>query len=140
MSELINKSIDELELSLRVHDAFRKYEPNMKTIGDLVRKSEGELLRLPNFGRKSLNEVREILNGMNLNLGMEEHQIPKTMDTIQQVFVYKIIEHASDAASKSLDIILQKEEWAYNDIEKHFNSHQKIMETYKLSLQRLHND
>ena len=138
MIDLINRSINELELSIRVHDAFRKYEPDMRTIGDLVKKSEGELLRLPNFGRKSLNEVREMLAGMNLNLGMEEHQIPKTMDKIQQDFVYNIIEHASDAASKSLDIILQKKEWAYNDIEKHFNAHQTIMETYKLSLQKLH--
>ena len=44
---------------------------NIIYIGDLVQKSEGEMLRTPNFGRKSLNEIKEVLNGMSLYLGME---------------------------------------------------------------------
>ena len=43
----------------------------LKNIGDLVQKSEGEMLRTPNFGRKSLNEIKEVLTGMSLYLGME---------------------------------------------------------------------
>ena len=44
---------------------------NIDPIGDLVQKSEGEMLRTPNFGRKSLNEIKEVLTGMSLYLGME---------------------------------------------------------------------
>ena len=44
---------------------------NIIYIGDLVQKSEGEMLRTPNFGRKSLNEIKEVLTGMSLYLGME---------------------------------------------------------------------
>jgi len=143
MSDLNNKNLDEIEFSIRVHDAFKKYMPEVKTVGDLCNKSEGELLRMPNFGRKSLKEVKEIVRGMGLNFGRlnpnEKSFTEKTsMDKISQDFTYNIIDHASDAASKSLDVILQKEEWSYNDIEKYFAAHQRIMMTYKQSLQRLH--
>jgi len=110
----------------------------MKTIGDLIQKTPGELLRTPNFGRKSMNEVKEVLASMGLNLGTSAESIPPTMDKVRQDFVYNIIEHASSAASKSLEVIVDKKEWAYHDIEKYFESHRKIMDAYKEALQRLH--
>ena len=61
--------MDELELSVRSMNCLKN--DNIIYIGDLVQKSEGEMLRTPNFGRKSLNEIKEILNGMSLYLGME---------------------------------------------------------------------
>ena len=63
------RKVDELELSVRSMNCLKK--DNIIYIGDLVQKSEGEMLRTPNFGRKSLNEIKEVLNGMSLYLGME---------------------------------------------------------------------
>jgi DNA-directed RNA polymerase subunit alpha len=63
------RKVDELELSVRSMNCLKN--DNIIYIGDLVQKSEGEMLRTPNFGRKSLNEIKEVLNGMSLYLGME---------------------------------------------------------------------
>ena len=59
---------------------------------------------------------------MGLNLGTSAESIPPTMDKVRQDFVYNIIEHASSAAGKSLEVIVDKKEWAYHDIEKYFDS------------------
>jgi len=63
------KKVDELELSVRSANCLKN--DNIVYIGDLVQKSESEMLRTPNFGRKSLNEIKEVLSQMGLNLGME---------------------------------------------------------------------
>ena len=63
------KKVEELELSVRSANCLKN--DNIIYIGDLVQKSEGEMLRTPNFGRKSLNEIKEVLTGMSLYLGME---------------------------------------------------------------------
>ena len=63
------RKVDELELSVRSANCLKN--DNIVYIGDLVQKSEGEMLRTPNFGRKSLNEIKEVLLQMGLNLGME---------------------------------------------------------------------
>lgn len=62
------KSVEELELSVRSYNCLKN--ANIKTIADLVQKTEPEMLRTKNFGRKSLNEIKEILHGMGLRLGM----------------------------------------------------------------------
>ena len=63
------RKVDELELSVRSMNCLKN--DNIIYIGDLVQKSEVEMLRTPNFGRKSLNEIKEVLTGMSLYLGME---------------------------------------------------------------------
>jgi DNA-directed RNA polymerase subunit alpha len=63
------KKVDELELSVRSANCLKN--DNIVYIGDLILKSESEMLRTPNFGRKSLNEIKEVLTGMSLYLGME---------------------------------------------------------------------
>ena len=63
------RKVDELELSVRSMNCLKN--DNIIYIGDLVQKTEPEMLRTPNFGRKSLNEIKEVLNGMSLYLGME---------------------------------------------------------------------
>ena len=63
------RKVDELELSVRSMNCLKN--DNIIYIGDLVQKTEGEMLRTPNFGRKSLNEIKEVLNSMSLFLGME---------------------------------------------------------------------
>ena len=63
------RKVDELELSVRSANCLKN--DNIVYIGDLVQKTEQEMLRTPNFGRKSLNEIKEVLAGMGLHLGME---------------------------------------------------------------------
>ncbi len=63
------KKVDELELSVRSANCLKN--DNIVYIGDLIQKTESEMLRTPNFGRKSLNEIKEVLAGMGLHLGME---------------------------------------------------------------------
>ncbi len=63
------KKVDELELSVRSANCLRN--DNIVYIGDLIQKSEAEMLRTPNFGRKSLNEIKEVLASMGLHLGMD---------------------------------------------------------------------
>ncbi len=63
------RKVEELELSVRSANCLKN--DNIVYIGDLIQKSEGEMLRTPNFGRKSLNEIKEVLAQMGLHLGME---------------------------------------------------------------------
>jgi len=67
-NENLNRSVEELELSVRAYNCLKN--ANIQTIGELVQKSEQEMLRTKNFGRKSLNEIKEILQNMGLSLGM----------------------------------------------------------------------
>lgn len=69
VNEILNKSVEELELSVRSYNCLKN--ANIQTINDLVQKTESEMLRTKNFGRKSLNEIREILSGMGLSFGMK---------------------------------------------------------------------
>jgi DNA-directed RNA polymerase subunit alpha len=69
MNEVLNRSVEELELSVRSYNCLKN--ANIQTIGDLVQKTEAEMLRTKNFGRKSLNEIREILGGLSLTFGMK---------------------------------------------------------------------
>ncbi len=66
---LLLKKVDELELSVRSANCLKN--DNIVYIGDLIQKTEAEMLRTPNFGRKSLNEIKEVLSGMSLHLGMD---------------------------------------------------------------------
>ena len=68
------RKVDELELSVRSANCLKN--DNIIYIGDLVLKSEAEMLRTPNFGRKSLNEIKEVLAGMGLHLGMDVNSWP----------------------------------------------------------------
>jgi DNA-directed RNA polymerase subunit alpha len=63
------KSVEELELSVRSYNCLKKAE--IKTIGELIQKTDSEMLRTKNFGRKSLNEIKELLSEMGLSLGMK---------------------------------------------------------------------
>ena len=66
---LLLKKVDELELSVRSANCLKN--DNIVYIGDLIQKTEAEMLRTPNFGRKSLNEIKEVLTVMGLHLGMD---------------------------------------------------------------------
>ena len=72
LNENLDKSVEELELSVRSYNCLKN--ANIRTIRELVQKSEGEMLKTKNFGRKSLNEIKEILSAMGLSLGMRLDQ------------------------------------------------------------------
>ncbi len=72
LNENLDKSVEELELSVRSYNCLKN--ANIRTIRELVLKTEGEMLKTKNFGRKSLNEIKEILSGMGLSLGMRLDQ------------------------------------------------------------------
>jgi len=74
--EKLGKSVDEMELSVRSYNCLKN--ANIRTIGELVQKTEAEMLKTKNFGRKSLNEIKEILAGMGLSLGMKLDNYPQT--------------------------------------------------------------
>jgi len=67
-NENLNRSVEELELSVRSYNCLKN--ANIQTIGELVQNTENEMLKTKNFGRKSLNEIKEILSNMGLSLGM----------------------------------------------------------------------
>jgi len=68
------RSVNELELSVRAANCLKN--ANIKTIADLVQKTETEMLKTKNFGKKSLNEIKEILTEMGLSLGMKVDALP----------------------------------------------------------------
>jgi DNA-directed RNA polymerase subunit alpha len=79
------KKVDELELSVRSANCLKN--DNIVYIGDLIKKTEAEMLRTPNFGRKSLNEIKEVLAQMGLHLGMEvPNWPPENIDELAKKF------------------------------------------------------
>ena len=78
INEKLNKSIVELELSVRSYNCLKN--ANIQTIGELITKTESEMLRTKNFGRKSLNEVKEILADMGFSFGMKIDEQGRIID------------------------------------------------------------
>jgi DNA-directed RNA polymerase subunit alpha len=72
INEHLDKSVEELELSVRSYNCLKN--ANIRTLRELVQKTEGDMLRTKNFGRKSLNEIKDILASMGLSLGMRLDQ------------------------------------------------------------------
>src|ERR1700727_209412 len=83
-NENLNRSVEELELSVRSYNCLKN--ANIATIGELIQKTEAEMLKTKNFGRKSLNEIKEILAQMGLSLGMkiDENGNPQAGPTCAQ--------------------------------------------------------
>ena len=79
------KKVDELELSVRSANCLKN--DNIVYIGDLIQKTEAEMLRTPNFGRKSLNEIKQVLETMGLHLGMDvTNWPPENIDELSKKF------------------------------------------------------
>ncbi|MGB9735251.1 MAG: DNA-directed RNA polymerase subunit alpha [bacterium] len=82
LAELLNKNIDELEFSVRATNCLKN--ANIKTIGELVLKTEQEILQMKNFGRKSLNEIKEVLASMGLHLGMKPLEVDTNGENVRK--------------------------------------------------------
>ena len=97
MNEVLNRSVEELELSVRSYNCLKN--ANIQTIGDLVQKSEAEMLLTKNFGRKSLNEIKELLGGLGLGFGVKfDAQGRMTMPAQTPVLPEGLDEEAGDVA------------------------------------------
>tara|TARA_R100001530_G_C4205085_1_gene125812 strand:+ start:76 stop:513 length:438 start_codon:yes stop_codon:yes gene_type:complete len=133
MNNNLNIKIDEIELSIRVMSGLKTNGIN--TIGDLVKLTESEFLRTPNFGIKSLNEIREVLSGMSLKLGMTEKElgkdIPKNLPNLWKDFNMDIISKSREAVEKSLKHITDKEEATYDEMVTAFKQHRKFINFYE---------
>ena len=138
MTNNLDRKIQELELSIRVMSVL--LNNGTTTVGLLVNQTESDLLRLPNFGRKSLNEIREVLSGMSLKLGMTEDEMekdnPKMPDFFKK-FNYDIIAKSKEVAEKSLKHIINKDVYKYRDIAIDFAQHRKVMDFYEKALKEL---
>ena len=135
---MLDTKIDQLEMHSRTTNALEL--ENIFTIRDLVKKAPAELVRLPNFGRKSLGEVREVLHGMNLSLAMSSEQIDyydgvKPTDKICEDLNNTVREKAREALERSTKAIVSKNEWNNNELKDYFDHHEKILQTYKNSIQ-----
>jgi len=82
INEKLNKSIVELELSVRSYNCLKN--ANIQTIGELITKTESEMLKTKNFGRKSLNEVKEILADMGFSFGMKVDEQGRIIDETEE--------------------------------------------------------
>ena len=96
------------------------------------------MLRQPNFGRKSLNEIKEVLNSMSLYLGME---VPEQINgsgekspTFFQEYNREVIAKAKQASLDSLKYMSEKEEWNQKEVETLFSEHKKIIDAYEKAL------
>jgi DNA-directed RNA polymerase subunit alpha len=83
-NEILYRPVDELELSVRSANCLQNAD--IKFIGELVQRSESEMLKTKNFGRKSLNEIKEILAGLGLEFGMRLDSFParKELDRLRE--------------------------------------------------------
>ena len=82
LNDNLFRRIDELELSVRSANCLENAD--IKYIGELVQRTEAEMLRTKNFGRKSLNEIKEILTGMGLSLGIKLDSFPSRAELDQR--------------------------------------------------------
>jgi DNA-directed RNA polymerase subunit alpha len=94
MGEQLNRSVEELELSVRSYNCLKN--ANIQTIGELVQKTEAEMLRTKNFGRKSLNEIKEILGTIGLSLGMKIDQHGRLIPSANQPMIEDVDGHHDD--------------------------------------------
>ena len=83
IKKLLNTSVEELELTVRSSNCLKN--ANIKTIGDLTRKSEEEIAKTRNFGKKSLSEIKEKLKEWNLSLGMTDYSVLRTQSEYQGI-------------------------------------------------------
>ena len=139
MTNNLDRKIQELELSIRVMSVL--LNNGTTTVGLLVNQTESDLLRLPNFGRKSLNEIREVLSGMSLKLGMTEEELkkdtPEKHPNLWKEFNWDIIKKSQEAANLSLNRITTQHQYTYTQLENYFAEHRKVMDFYEKALKEL---
>tara|TARA_R100001163_G_scaffold37026_1_gene28308 strand:- start:2269 stop:2721 length:453 start_codon:yes stop_codon:yes gene_type:complete len=136
----LDRPIDDLELSVRVMSSLKYAE--IKTVRDITKKTELEILRLPNIGRKSLNEIREVLSAMDLcfNDGETYPDKEHEKEDPYKDLKYKVIQSSEEAFDKTYESIRkmrQKDKVSYNEVQEVFTQHKKVSEVFEQSLKNL---
>ena len=139
MNKNLNIKIEDLELSIRVMNAL--IQNDIKTVGDLVQKTRDELIRIPNFGRKSLNEIKEVLGSMSLELGMNIDAQPKEQQpTVFDNLNREIVRSAMEAFTKTYNSIMdlnKNDTVKYNEMTQAFEQHKKVLNSFEESYRNL---
>ena len=138
MTNNLDRKIDELELSIRVLTGLKNNGIN--TVRDLVKLTQGEFIKIPNFGRKSLNEIKEVLCGMSLELGMKEEpekETPGKHPNLWKEFNWGIIKKSQEAANQSLNRITTQHQYTYTQVDDYFAEHRKVIDFYEKALKEL---
>ena len=136
----LDRKVDELELSIRVMSALKTNGIN--TIEDIVIRTDSELLRLPNFGRKSLNEIKEVLSGMDLKMGEANGEAKTNGEAEKPIkffkeFNYEVIDKIKKVALASLNHMIERKMWDKKDVGIIFSEHRKIIDAYEKALSDL---
>ena len=138
----LDKKVDELELSVRTMNALKMN--NINTVYDIIKNGQHTLLRLPNFGRKSLNDVRYALENMGLKFGMDidaqtngkaqtNGDAEKT-PTLFQEYNKEVIAKIKKVAVASLNHLIEKKEWVHKDVATLFDEHRKVLAVYEKAI------
>lgn len=133
----LDRKVDELELSIRVMSGLKT--SGIDTIGDLVKLTEVEFLRTPNFGIKSLNEIKEVLSGMDLKMGRANGEAKTNGEAEKTPSFFKeynkeVIAKIEKVALASLNYMIEKKEWDHSKVPIIFNEHRKILDTYEKAI------
>jgi len=137
----LDRKIQELELSIRVMNAL--IQNDIKTVGDLVQIPPTQLLRIPNFGRKSLNEVKEVLGSISLELGMNidvqpKEQQPTVFDNLNREIVRSAMEAFTQTYNSIMDLN-KNDTVKYNEMTQAFEQHKKVLNSFEESYRNLFN-
>mgnify|MGYP003140567988 FL=1 len=128
MSLHFKRPISELTLSGRTFSTLVRM--GIKTIGDVVQKSEAEFLRTPNFGRKSMNDLRESLRECDLEFGMSIENLDKT--TLFNSLSKSIANKCEDSLRASMAKMLEAD--GYVDKYDAIQEHKKILNSYEVAI------
>ena len=139
MNKKLTYKIEDLEFSVRVISTLMKN--NIKTVGDLVQKTRDELIRIPNFGIKSFNEIKEVLGSMSLELGMNIDAQPKEQQpTVFDNLNREIVRSAMEAFTKTYNGIMdlnKNDTVKYNEMTQAFEQHKKVLNSFEESYRNL---
>ena len=138
----LDKKVDELELSVRTMNALKMN--NINTVSDIIKNGQTTLLRFPNFGRKSLNDVQYALDSMGLKFGMDidaqtngkaqTNSDAEKPPTFFKKYNEEVIAKAEQVALTSLNYMMEKKTWNQKDIITIFHEHKKIIDAYEQAL------
>tara|TARA_R110000765_G_C18463866_1_gene550150 strand:+ start:52 stop:486 length:435 start_codon:yes stop_codon:yes gene_type:complete len=130
----LDRKVDDLELPIRVMSGLKTN--GIDTVGDLVKLTEVEFLRTPKFGMKSLNEIKEVLSGMSLEMGETNGEVKtngkaeKPIEFFKE-FNFEVIGKIEKVALASLNHMIERKLWNQKDVGTIFNEHRKIIDTYE---------
>ena len=142
MENYLNKKVEELELSIRSMNALKM--GNINTVSDIIENGQSCLLRLPNFGKKSLNDIQFALDSMGLKFGMdinahtngkaETNGSTEKPPTFFEKYNKEVIAKAEQVAFDSLNYIKEKKVWNRQEVDTIFREHKKIIDAYEQAL------